>query len=116
MRESGDVQDTLVSLALFVLIVAAVFAIVLMSVFVYVCIKYRPTPKGIAAMVASFVYAASPVDLLPEVVLGPLGLVDDVGIAAMAITYVIKAAQKRKGNRMRGPIIDTQARDVGQRP
>jgi uncharacterized membrane protein YkvA (DUF1232 family) len=38
---------------------------------------------------------ASPIDLLPEAFLGPLGVVDDVGIVGAALAFFI--SQVRKG-------------------
>ena len=34
-------------------------------------------------------YALSPIDLVPEILFGPLGLVDDLLIAAAAVSYVV---------------------------
>ena len=43
--------------------------------------RYRIPPRGPIAMIGTLVYLASPVDVLPEVMLGPLGLLDDAGAA-----------------------------------
>lgn len=88
-------RDMLVDLALFVVIAASVFVVVLMGVFTFLVIKYRPTVKGLLAMLGSFFYAVSPLDPVPEVLLGPIGLVDDLGIVALVIAYVIRTAKDR---------------------
>jgi uncharacterized membrane protein YkvA (DUF1232 family) len=36
------------------------------------------------------VYLASPVDVLPEAILGPLGLLDDAGAATAAAVFVYR--------------------------
>jgi len=35
-------------------------------------------------------YLISPIDLIPEAVLGPLGLVDDAGVVAAVVLFVYK--------------------------
>jgi len=37
-------------------------------------------------------YILSPVDFIPELVLGPLGVVDDVGVAILALEFFIRMA------------------------
>jgi uncharacterized membrane protein YkvA (DUF1232 family) len=44
-----------------------------------------------AALGAALAYFISPIDLLPEAVLGPVGYVDDVALAALALNRVINA-------------------------
>ena len=39
---------------------------------------------------AAFLYGASPVDVVPEVLLGPVGLVDDAAVVAAAIAVIVK--------------------------
>lgn len=39
---------------------------------------------------AAVVYGASPVDVVPEVLLGPVGLVDDAAVVAAAIAVIVK--------------------------
>lgn len=42
--------------------------------------------------VAALAYVISPLDLLPELALGPLGTLDDVGIIMLALTLFIQVA------------------------
>jgi uncharacterized membrane protein YkvA (DUF1232 family) len=59
--------------------------------------RYRVPPRGLIAMIGSLVYLVSPVDVLPEVVLGPLGLLDDAGAVTAAAIFVYKlVAVKRR--------------------
>jgi uncharacterized membrane protein YkvA (DUF1232 family) len=46
------------------------------------------------------VYAISPVDILPEIVLGPFGLVDDLAAVVAGVGTAVSTiqAQKRKAN------------------
>lgn len=87
-----DVSD----LVTIVLVVVGVSFLVGVAVIVFVMWRYRVPPKGLAAMVGALVYLASPVDVLPEVVLGPLGLVDDAGVVTVAAIWVYKLVQARK--------------------
>ena len=41
-------------------------------------------------MIGALVYLVSPVDLLPEAMLGPIGLHDDAGAATAAAVFVYK--------------------------
>jgi len=42
--------------------------------------EHRVAPTTWAAAIAAVVYTFAPIDLIPELVLGPLGLADDVGL------------------------------------
>lgn len=56
---------------------------------------------GFVALCAA--YAISPVDALPEIVLGPFGLVDDLGAIVMGIgtaAATIKARRKKDDHRL----------------
>ena len=44
------------------------------------------------AVVGAFAYLVSPVDIFPEVLLGPLGYLDDLGVFGLALKYVCKEA------------------------
>lgn len=58
----------------------------------------------------ALVYLFSPIDLLPELIVGPLGMLDDVTIVALAIRLFIKVAPEdvvadhRPGGDDDGPI------------
>lgn len=51
---------------------------------------------GFVALCAA--YAISPVDVLPEIVLGPFGLVDDVGAVVAGVGTALCTLQGRKRN------------------
>lgn len=52
--------------------------------------------KMIAAIIA-VLYVVSPLDLLPEWVLGPLGFLDDLGVVAWAIWEMRRKTGEEKG-------------------
>ena len=56
----------------------------------FVMWRYRIPPRGLIAMIGALVYLASPVDLLPEAMLGPIGLLDDAGAVTAAAVFVYK--------------------------
>ena len=43
-----------------------------------------------AGVVALIVYFFSPIDLLPEALLGPLGLLDDIVLLPMALSFLLR--------------------------
>ncbi len=47
-------------------------------------------PKLIPAL--GLVYIISPIDLIPELVAGPLGLTDDLGVLLLVLTLFVQAA------------------------
>ena len=52
---------------------------------------------GVAAL--SVAYVVSPIDIMPEIVLGPFGLVDDLAAVAVAIGSVMTALNANKGQK-----------------
>lgn len=46
------------------------------------------------SIVASIIYILSPIDLIPEMFLGPLGLVDDSAVAMGLIAFIFSKAMK----------------------
>ncbi|MEM7342236.1 MAG: DUF1232 domain-containing protein [Actinomycetota bacterium] len=55
-----------------------------------------PPAKIILAVAGAVVYILSPIDIAPEIFLGPLGLVDDAGVLAAALLYVRRESAKRR--------------------
>lgn len=64
-----------------------------------------PAPQGnnrrrvVAAVligVAAIIYGVSPLDLVPEAILGPLGLLDDAGVLVGAGIAIWKLLQGRR--------------------
>lgn len=85
----GDVViGLLIALGVLVVIGAAVIA--------YVMWRYRVPPRGVVAMVAALAYLATPIDVLPEVVLGPVGLIDDAGVITGVAFFVYKLVKARQ--------------------
>jgi uncharacterized membrane protein YkvA (DUF1232 family) len=73
-----------------VLVLLGVLALLGVAVIGFVMWRYRIPPRGLIAMIGALVYLVSPVDVLPEVMLGPLGLLDDAGAATAAAVFVYK--------------------------
>ena len=79
------------------LVLLGVLALLGVAVIGFVMWRYRIPPRGLVAMIGSLVYLASPVDVLPEVMLGPIGLLDDAGAVTAAAVFVYKlVAVKRR--------------------
>ena len=70
--------------------IVGVLALLVTLVVGYLMWRYRIPPRGLIAMIGALVYLASPVDVLPEVLLGPLGLLDDAGALTAAAVFVYK--------------------------
>ena len=79
-----------------VLVLLGVLALLGVAVIGFVMWRYRIPPRGLMAMIGALVYLASPVDVLPEVMLGPLGLLDDAGAVTAAAIFVYKLVTVRK--------------------
>ena len=73
-----------------VLVLLGVLTLLGLGVIGFVMWRYRVPPRGLVAMIGALVYLASPVDVLPEVILGPLGLLDDAGAATATAIFVYK--------------------------
>ena len=76
--------------------IAGVLAIVLTLFIGYLMWRYRISPRGLVAMGGAALYLISPIDLVPEAILGPLGLVDDAGVVAAVVLFVYKLVQARR--------------------
>lgn len=64
---------------------------------VLVVIRRRKIPfKGAAALLGAALYFISPVDVLPEALLGPAGLLDDAGVLALAWMYAQHVLRARR--------------------
>jgi uncharacterized membrane protein YkvA (DUF1232 family) len=73
-----------------VLVLLGVLALVGLTVIGFGMWRYRIPARGLIAMIGALVYLASPVDVLPEVMLGPFGLLDDAGAVTAAAVFVYK--------------------------
>ena len=85
-----------VRLLTLVLMLLGVLALLGVAVIGFVMWRYRIPPRGLIAMIGALVYLASPVDVLPEVMLGPLGLLDDAGAVTAAAVFVYKLVTVKK--------------------
>ena len=56
--------------------------------------EHRVAPTTAVAAVAAVIYTFVPIDLIPELVLGPLGIVDDIGL--WGIFAVLFAREQRR--------------------
>jgi uncharacterized membrane protein YkvA (DUF1232 family) len=57
-------------------------------------------------IIVGLLYILSPIDILPEVILGPLGIVDDGG-ALLAVIYALTNVLKRQ-RQTRSNVIDVE--------
>ena len=76
--------------------IVGVLALLLTLVVGYLMWRYRIPPRGLVAMGGAALYLISPIDLVPEAILGPLGLVDDAGVAAAVVLFVYKLVKARR--------------------
>lgn len=90
----GD--NTALTIVLGFIALVMLIGVVLLGVMLFVIYKYRVPARGIVAMLAALAYFVSPVDALPEVVLGPIGLIDDVGIIGAVGIFVYRMIQARR--------------------
>lgn len=60
--------------------------------------EHRVAATTWAAGIAAVVYTVAPIDLIPELVLGPLGLTDDLGLwGVFAVLFAREHARWRTG-------------------
>jgi uncharacterized membrane protein YkvA (DUF1232 family) len=76
--------------------IVGALALVITLVVGFLMWRYRIPPRGLFAMGAAALYLISPIDLLPEAILGPLGLVDDAGVLAAVVLFVYKLVKARQ--------------------
>ena len=76
--------------------IVGVLALLLTLAVGYLMWRYRIPPRGLIAMGGAALYLISPIDVVPEALLGPLGLVDDAGVVAAVVLFVYKLVTVRK--------------------
>jgi hypothetical protein len=91
----GD-DNTALTIVLGFIALILVIGVVLLAVSLFVIYRYRVPLRGVAAMAGALVYLVSPVDVLPEAVLGPFGLIDDVGVVGAVGMFVYRMIQARR--------------------
>jgi len=83
-----------------------VIRVVLIAIAVLLCLfalvvgllmwRYQIPPRGLLALGMAGFYLVVPVDVVPEAILGPFGLVDDAGIVGVAVLFALRIARARK--------------------
>ncbi|HEY0814904.1 MAG TPA: YkvA family protein [Pseudonocardia sp.] len=76
--------------------IVGALALLLTLLISYLVWRYRIPPRGVFAMGAAAIYLISPIDLVPEAIFGPLGLVDDAGVLAAVALFVYKLVKARR--------------------
>ena len=56
--------------------------------------EHRLAPTTWAAAIAAVVYTFAPIDLIPELVLGPLGVADDIGLWSIFAVLFIREQRR----------------------
>lgn len=56
----------------------------------------RLSKAEVALIIAGLLYVISPVDFIPELIAGPLGIGDDAAILALIAATIMRAAQRPK--------------------
>ncbi len=79
-----------------VIVVLGILALLGVGVIGFIMWRYRVPPRGLIAMIGALVYLVSPVDVLPEALLGPIGLLDDAGAVTAVAVFVYKLVTVRK--------------------
>ena len=80
-----------------VLVALGVLVLLGLLVIAFLMWRFKIPPRGVVAMFGALAYLALPIDVVPEALLGPLGLVDDTGVVAGVAIWVyrlVKARQK----------------------
>lgn len=70
--------------------------------------RYLSKPQ-IAMLVIAVLYLVSPVDVIPEVLLGPLGLTDDAAALTAIITALVYARSRAKEQVVPGEVVTVTA-------
>ena len=53
----------------------------------------------ILILILVLVYFVSPIDILPELILGPIGYIDDLGSIIVAMMYIVQLYRQDMGRR-----------------
>jgi len=79
-----------------VLITLGVLVVLGLALVAFLMWRFKIPPRGLVAMLGALVYLALPIDLVPEALLGPLGLVDDTGVLTAVGIWVYKLVKARQ--------------------
>ena len=61
----------------------------LLYLLVHLAIDRRVSRRSRSVLILSVIYFISPIDFIPELIVGPAGFLDDVGIAVYALNKII---------------------------
>jgi uncharacterized membrane protein YkvA (DUF1232 family) len=92
------------------LIVLGVLVLAGLAVIGLLMWRFKIPPRGVVAMFGALVYLALPIDVVPEALLGPLGLVDDTGVVAAVAIWVYRLVKARQ-KLVEGGVIKAPPRD-----
>ena len=79
-----------------ILVALGVLVLLGLVVVAFLMWRFKIPPRGLVAMLGALFYLALPVDVIPEALLGPIGLVDDTGIIAVVGVWVYKLVKTRQ--------------------
>ena len=92
-----------------ILVALGVLVLLGLLVIAFLMWRFKFPPRGLVAMLGALFYLALPVDVVPEALLGPIGLVDDTGILAVVGIWVYKLVKTRQ-KLVEGGVIKTPPR------
>ncbi|MGF1646516.1 MAG: YkvA family protein [Kineosporiaceae bacterium] len=76
--------------------VLAVVGLGVVVLLVVVATRYRRLLPSALALVGALLYGVSPIDLVPEALVGPLGVLDDVGVLGAALAFFITQVRRKR--------------------
>src|SRR4029450_14065323 len=79
-----------------VLVLLGVLALLGAAVIGFDMWRYTIPPRALIATIGALVYLASPVEVLPEAMLGPLGLLDEAGAVSDAAVNIREKGQRTR--------------------
>jgi uncharacterized membrane protein YkvA (DUF1232 family) len=77
-----------------------VFALVGIGVVVLLIVvatRHRRLLPSAIALAGALLYGASPIDLVPEALVGPVGVLDDIGVLGAALAFFITQVRRKRG-------------------
>jgi hypothetical protein len=113
-RDTGAVDDVVRA----VLVALGVFVVIGLVVIGWLMWRFKIPPRGVVAMIGALFYLALPVDVVPEALLGPIGIIDDTGVVAVVGLWVYKLVKARQklveGGVIKGPPPTGEPHKPGQ--
>ena len=79
-----------------VLIALGVLVVLGLTLVAFLMWRFKIPPRGLVAMLGALANLALPIDVVPEALLGPLGLVDNTGVIAVVGIWVYKLVKARQ--------------------